>query len=472
MSEVTGLRVFVSATTADLGECRRRVAEALAARGQVPVTQERFPPDPRELAALLEGTLKTCHAVLLLVGFGYGRKVPEPHPFSTLVPPEWGGCSYTQLEYLLTVHWRKPLYLFFVTEGSALDREPDDEARARQKRYREHVATAQRQVRHPIASVDDAVAAVARIDFGAVPFAPVPWPNGAEFDRVQPALPPRFVGRELELRELEDALVRSAGVSLVGDTRIGKTSLLKTWEARARAFGRTVVYVDGQARGGGSEKDFVEAVTGQRTGSTPDQAAESLALWARSLSPPPLVLVDEGDSLIRQASVRFFERLRALVGNQEVVVVLATRRDLAAAFQEGQQRGSPFGNNMEERRLGLLDPAAAQTLADRAGGHAPLLREWAGEHPFFLQLAGWHLQRRGDVDRGMADFREEAYVRLKEIWAGLGRTEREGLKSRLEGARPELFRLQRRGLLRADGRPFGRILQQWWIDDPQEIDRA
>jgi hypothetical protein len=170
-------------------------------------------------------------------------------------------------------------------------------------------------------------------------------------------------------------------------------------------------------------------------------------------------------SLVRRP--RLFERLRALVEDRAVLLVLATRRDLADAFNEFHQTGSPFGNNLTEHRLALLEPEAAEVLAARAGGHAALLREWAGRHPCFLQLAGWHLQRTVDTARALEAFREEAYIRLKEIWQKLTGPEQLALQAALENPPRSHFKLRRRGLLTEEGAPFGRVLSQWWNDDPQ-----
>lgn len=262
MPHTTGLRVFISATTDDLGECRRRVADAVRAKGHEPVLQDQFPPDPRELAHLLEAQIKDCHVVILLVGFAYGRKVAEPNPFAALLPAGWDGCSYTQMEFFLATHWRKQFFLFFVPEGSPLDMAPAGDGRTLQDRYRNHIRANHRQVRRPIPRSEDAVADVESIDFNALRVAPVPWPEDARFDPIAPALPPVFVGRVNELRELEDAVHRRASISLVGDTRSGKTSLLRTSELRARAFCPSVTYVNAQDSAGRDEAAFVQHLIG------------------------------------------------------------------------------------------------------------------------------------------------------------------------------------------------------------------
>jgi ABC-type branched-subunit amino acid transport system ATPase component len=57
------------------------------------------------------------------------------------------------------------------------------------------------------------------------------------YDPWTPVVPPRFVGRVGVLRRLDAALEEGRSISLVGDWRIGKSSVLATWEQRAREKG-------------------------------------------------------------------------------------------------------------------------------------------------------------------------------------------------------------------------------------------
>jgi transcriptional regulator with XRE-family HTH domain len=106
------------------------------------------------------------------------------------------------------------------------------------------------------------------------------------YDPFTPAVPPRFVGRTAILRELEQAAWQGKGVSLVGEWRIGKTSILQTWGQRADEIGLVVRRVSGHDAARQGLGAFVSTVTG--TGGlldpgtvpdTPDGAADRLQVW-------------------------------------------------------------------------------------------------------------------------------------------------------------------------------------------------
>src|ERR1700733_7163507 len=62
-----------------------------------------------------------------------------------------------------------------------------------------------------------------------------PASNG--YDPWQPADPICFVGRKVTLGALRERLEAKGSVNVVGDRRIGKSSLLKMWAAQAREIG-------------------------------------------------------------------------------------------------------------------------------------------------------------------------------------------------------------------------------------------
>ena len=139
------------------------------------------------------------------------------------------------------------------------------------------------------------------------------------FDPWTPAVPPRFQGRGSELRRLEKALDTGFGVSIVGDGRIGKSSLLRTWQGRLAAAGRMVRYLDGQGSEGASMAAFVAKAVRKPAAEIPhdpDGAADVLATWVDGAGNGlrPVLLVDELDSLPERFEPRFFERLRNLIG--------------------------------------------------------------------------------------------------------------------------------------------------------------
>jgi len=76
--------------------------------------------------------------------------------------------------------------------------------------------------------------------------------------------------------------------SLVGDWRIGKTSLLNTWAQQAQQKGCVVAMLSGEDSAAQSIQTFVEAITGLPASNEADHAAEVLVRWAQQQAKPGL----------------------------------------------------------------------------------------------------------------------------------------------------------------------------------------
>ena len=288
-----------------------------------------------------------------------------------------------------------------------------------------------------------------------------------EFDVSQPATGAAFVGRSAELTELDFCFVNGGGRSLVGDARIGKSSLLIAWCDRARAAGHHAHVVNFQACAV-DYASFLTAATGGAIkppgqGLTADTAADLLAQWAATQSKPPVILMDETEAAIRQLEHRFFERLRALTQEHRAIFMIGSRRPLPDIFAEKGDT-SPFANVLLTWRLGLLDDTAAAALASRAGEYAGLLRHWAGNHPYYLQALGSWLRRTGPdftVEEALRRFRDTAAERLAESAKTLGPRATAALEQAATGLPVDHSELKTRGLLTSAGRPFGQVLLRW-----------
>jgi len=176
-------------------------------------------------------------------------------------------------------------------------------------------------------SVESAARAVPfEASSGCVPISVDPW---------KPAIPPVFVGRNVLLKKLCGAWDEGRSVSLVGDWRIGKSSILGTCYEQIRESGRPVRLLNGKSQEGASPAEFVKAATGLAARTDPDGAADVLAHWARQGRRPgllPLLLVDECDVLIRRFEYRFFERLRGML--DDLCLGVSTRRELDRIFKD------------------------------------------------------------------------------------------------------------------------------------------
>jgi hypothetical protein len=115
------------------------------------------------------------------------------------------------------------------------------------------------------------------------------------YDPWTPAMPPRFVGRGILLRHLDRALEEGRSVSLVGDWRIGKSSVLQTWAGQVRERGRVVRLLSGEGPEGVSPGALVSAIVGTTAPDGADAAADLLDRWAAHAAPaglPPLLLIE------------------------------------------------------------------------------------------------------------------------------------------------------------------------------------
>ena len=254
------------------------------------------------------------------------------------------------------------------------------------------------------------------------------------YDPWTPATPPRFVGRASERRRLALALDERRSVSIIGYRRSGKSSLLETWASELVRRGRAAHLLSGERGEGLSIAAFVAAATGADAPEGADAAADTLGRWAERSPLPPVLLVDEADGLFERFDVRFFERLRGMLGR--VVLVLATRLEVDLIYRR-LSHGSPFANRLELLPVGLLAPEPADAVIGWGvpvfgEGGAALMREWAGRHPFYLQLLGHHLVdagRDGNTrDEALDQFRFEAAARLRDVWRGLDEAERRTMR--------------------------------------------
>lgn len=110
------LRIFVSATSVDLRSYRKAVADELHHRELTAVEQDHFSPTFRTVQQELTRKLRSCDAVICLVGIAFGE---EPRQRPAHVKRQ----SYTQMEYRLAKKLRKRVFLFIAAEDCQFDSE-------------------------------------------------------------------------------------------------------------------------------------------------------------------------------------------------------------------------------------------------------------------------------------------------------------------------------------------------------------
>jgi tRNA A-37 threonylcarbamoyl transferase component Bud32 len=166
-----------------------------------------------------------------------------------------------------------------------------------------------------------------------------------------------------------------------------------------------------------------------------------------------------------------------------VVYLTGSKRSLyELTYRHSSTLSSPFFNIFAELPLALLPEAEAQglltTLSRQEGqaGFSPhtIARalEWAGPHPFFLQLAGYHLWESGAAQRDLPAselepvqrrFLAEAEDHFRYLWSQLEDAERAGVLHPEQVSEDVRRLLHRRGVLRPAG-TFGQAFSASFAD--------
>lgn len=251
--------------------------------------------------------------------------------------------------------------------------------------------------------------------------------------------PTWFFGRKQEMQQLSSLVRNGQSVALVGPRRIGKSSLL--WQlvheftnnpkpGRMTAdppVRQCVVYFSGEAWQSQPSAELYAALwdavgLALRT-QTVFADLENLGTFleidrgARALEFSTLMrnlrqltsagvqvvfLLDEFDALSRNQYLDefFFSSLRSLVAPLNVVFVTASTLPLLSlTYAQQSALSSPFFNIFLPHRLALLSERDASELLRGIAAKAKVdlnaarindLLRFAGTHPFFLQIAGYH----------------------------------------------------------------------------------
>jgi hypothetical protein len=221
--------------------------------------------------------------------------------------------------------------------------------------------------------------------------------------------PRAFFGRQRERQQLAQLIDRGQPVSIVGQRRIGKTSLLrslsfpdlKSWSETFR-----FISIDGSYFADADEQGFLGFLLDQleeelEISPLPVQR-ESLfeaAEQARSRQMRLAILIDEFDIIAyneRIASGQLFSFLRALVQEFRIPIVLVSRDGRLEPLLHNSAVGSPFWNIFTTFYLGPLTRDEARTMVCEpaeacnkpfAEDQVKEIFNLGGLHPFFLNIA-------------------------------------------------------------------------------------
>ena len=241
--------------------------------------------------------------------------------------------------------------------------------------------------------------------------------------------PARFYGRREDLRQIVNRLRSSAheSTSIVGERRIGKTSLLKYLETPevAAQFGLPpteycMVYIDFQGLTDITPERFWQRVLTKIERSiclpklTPEIKRvremgdfdlfdlEDLFEQIADCGLTTVLMMDEFEYVTQNPNFGsdFFGGLRALAIHQNLPLLTATRRELVDLCHSEELKGSPFFNifaNIVLRPfsrtevLEMLDGYMAATPIQFSEREKELVLGLGGGYPFFTQMAGNYL---------------------------------------------------------------------------------
>ena len=327
------------------------------------------------------------------------------------------------------------------------------------------------------------------------------------FSRQRITDPGCFVGRQQEIESLYSAVITHQCRSIVGERKLGKSSLL-TAIARPdmlQRYGldptRTLfLYLDLEGMASAERGDFWIEVLDRLSMVLPPTAdalrdrverlldtgelrfttVRRLLRRVRDAGLDLVLTLDEFEGLAQNPNFEpdFYGELRSLAGELGIAYLTASKRGLyELTYHHTDTLSSPFFNIFSEMTLGLMSEDEAQSLLETLSRQGTglgfcdeeieLALELAGPHPFFLQIAGFYLYElpgRGEpqtpdaYERAARRFSAEAEDHYRYIWSQLGGEEQQALLS--PNAASELLRrtLQAKALIRQEEErfvPFG-----------------
>ena len=293
-------------------------------------------------------------------------------------------------------------------------------------------------------------------------------------------------------------------ISMVGDRRVGKSSLLY------HIFQRSVrescleepskyvfVFMDFQERRSMELPDFFRSLfrlLGEEMEEDPIEASPDYEGFRGVLSHLNgkgmrlILLLDEFESVTKNPNFGedFFAFLRSMANTQEIAYVTTSARNLQELCHTQEISDSPFFNVFSNLYLGPFARREAMELIEKPstqagiplGEHADVILKMAGFLPFFLQIACSaffdHLVERGggpvDLEEVKEAYLEEVGVHFRYIWEEFDPDQRRICWDVVRGGRiPQerehvLRELTRRGYLveeEGECRVFSNLFEEW-----------
>lgn len=284
-----------------------------------------------------------------------------------------------------------------------------------------------------------------------------------------------FFGRKPETAQILSLLGNGQSVALVGQRRMGKTSLLFHLADPAvftlyglNSAESLFVYVDCGRLSTLDPAGLYQVILEEMGDKLAERGPQPPELEGLALAQPPtyriferalrgiirqgwkpILILDEFERLSQnpQLDPHFFSGLRALTTTYPLVLVTASKQPLLElTYADASTLSSPFFNIFASIRLNLFSTDEAQTLltglASKGGLTFPqplvdFLLDLAGPHPLLLQIAGFHAFELQQTNRAAltgadsAELRERFYTSVEEhfgyYWHNLSATEQRAL---------------------------------------------
>ncbi|MCP4548018.1 MAG: AAA family ATPase [bacterium] len=283
--------------------------------------------------------------------------------------------------------------------------------------------------------------------------------------------PNKLLGRKTQRDQIRAAVKRGQSVQLLGERRMGKTSLLRWVERFApRWQDRSVVSVN--AHVGQSPEDLVLAIAEKRGQSavTKETLEKFSVQGALKDLLPLLLLVDEASALVEsehRLNGRFLDTLREFCQSSELVWISAASRNLEDLIEKAGLK-SKFLNDSKKVWVGELEDKAVQQLVGRLDNReaAEWAQKQAGRLAFGLQLfcdMVWQSPPDINYEAISYDFADEMQRGFKKWWEARSEDEKKLLRKCASGVSPhalsDLHRrrarsMQRLGLVTMDDDRF------------------
>jgi serine/threonine-protein kinase len=261
-----------------------------------------------------------------------------------------------------------------------------------------------------------------------------------------------FFGRRKELTTIFSRI--DAGepqsVSVVGERRMGKSSLLRALVRRKHLFLRrpdefVFAYLDLHEKVHGDASDFFAALIEELSLSLHDTQLYSTAPTYENIRTAVarldrsrlklVLLLDEFESVTQNETftLEFFSFLRSLPNNYAVSFIVSSAREIQELCHSKELAGSPFFNIFHKLNLGSFAPEEATELIVQpsvAAGYplepyASEIIQMGGYFPFFLQMACCaFFEDRRHLEHVRAKFREQAVGHFDYVWNHLSERER------------------------------------------------